>query len=181
MKQSSVVVTSNVYVRLAGPVQEDQAFLAQVRGRKAINLLLRRLAPDRDLKGASRRLLTPQQIAESAWQAPCFCGAYPEGPVRTDERIDVRFRCPMRICASGNFRNRLCMLDVELVDRATQIFRQDIREVVTEALALPIQEAGQLPQSERRPVPIRLSLFQDNVLTDEDIENSLRRLVEAYR
>jgi hypothetical protein len=181
MTHSSVAVTSNVYVRSGVSIEEDQVFLAQVRGRAAINFLLQRLAPNQDLKAASRRLLTIRQIAESAWQAPCTCGAYPEGPVPQDDGIDVYFRCPMSSCASGNFRNRLCMLDVELVKQATEILGLDIRELVAEALALPRQKAGPLPDSERRPVPIRLSLFQDNILTDADVEEALRRLLEGNR
>jgi hypothetical protein len=181
MTQSSIAVTSNVYVRSVVSIEEDHVFLAQIRGREAINLLLQRLAPNQDLKAASRRLLTVRQVAESAWQAPCSCGAYPEGPVRQNDGIDVQFRCPMSSCASGNFRNRLCMLDVGLVERATETLGRDIRELVTKALAQPRQKAGPSPRCERRPVPIRLSLFQDNVLTDADVEDALRRFLEDNR
>jgi hypothetical protein len=70
------------------------------------------------------------------------------------------------------------MLDVALLDRATKSLGKDIREVVSQALALPMRKAFKAPQCERRPIPIRLTLFQDNILTDEDVEGVLRGFLE---
>ena len=138
-----------------------------------------RLAKDQDHKIASRILLTPRQIAESAWQVPCTCGAIPEGPVRSTTQIDIEFRCPNGHCESTNYRNRLCLLDIALVDRCTKVFGMDIRAVVTKALALPRSMPRGMPSSRRGLVPIRLTLFEDNMLSDQDIELALLTLVET--
>lgn len=179
MTKPNVAVIPNVYVRSGSPLEADRTFIGQVRGRGAIRLLLQRLAKDQDHKIASRILLTPRQIAESAWQVPCTCGAIPEGPVRSTTQIDIEFRCPNGHCESTNYRNRLCLLDIALVDRCTKVFGMDIRAVVTKALALPRSMPRGMPSSRRGLVPIRLTLFEDNMLSDQDIELALLTLVET--
>ena|ERR1017187_1533941 len=179
MKQPNVAVIPNVYVRSGTPLEADQTFIGQVRGRSAIRLLLQRLAKDQDQKAASRTLLTPRQIAESAWQVPCTCGAFPEGPIRSNNQIDIEFRCPNGRCESTNYRTRLCLLNIALVDRCTRVFGMDIREVIKKALALPRSMPRDTHSSQRGLVPIRLSLYEDNMLSDQDIELALRTLVET--
>ena len=181
MKQSNVAVIPNVYVRSGAPLEADRTFIGKVRGRSAIRLLLQRLVKDQDQKAACRRLLTPQQIAESAWQVPCTCGAFPEGPIRRNNQIDIEFRCPNGRCESTNYRTRLCLLDIALVDRCTRVFGMDIREVIKKALALPRSMSRDTHCSQRGLVPIRLSLYEDNMLSDQDIELALHALVETER
>jgi hypothetical protein len=181
MTESNVVITSNVYVRESVPLKDDLRFIAQVRGRVAIRKLLERLAPGQDAKSAARRFLSLRQIAESAWQSPCVCGAFPEGPVTVGGEIDVKFRCPSKTCDSANFRTRFCLLDVELVHQVTAAFGRDIRDIIQMAISRPHLQIPEVPTCERRPITVRLSLFQDVVLTDEAIETSLRcLLIEAH-
>jgi hypothetical protein len=159
MKQSNVAVIPNVYVRSATPLEADRTFIGQVRGRSAIRLLLQRLAKDQDQKAASRI-------------------AFPEGPIRSSDQIDIEFRCPNGHCESTNYRTRLCLLDIALVDRCTGMFGIDIREVVKKALALPRSMSRGTHSSQRGLVPIRLTLYEDNMLSDQDIELALYTLVE---
>jgi hypothetical protein len=181
MNGSNVVITSNVYLRSGEPLNEDFAFIRQVRGRVAVNRLLERIAPGSDPKSAARGFLSARQIAEAAWQGPCTCGAYPEGPVRQNGDLDVQFRCPMQHCESNHRRARRCMLDLKLINYATQTMNQDIRAIIATALAaVPLRHAAIPPaECERRPVPVMLTLYQDNFLTDSDIEDALRRYLEV--
>jgi hypothetical protein len=181
MKGSNIVITSNVYLRSGEPLQTDNSFARQVRGRVAVHRLLEIIAPGSDPKSAARGILSARQIAEAAWQGPCTCGAYPEGPVRQNGDLDVQFRCPMQHCQSDNQRARRCMLDLTLIDFATKSVNQDIRVIIAKALStVPLCHSSAVPiECERRPVPVMLTLYQDNFLTDSDIEDALRRYLEV--
>src|ERR1017187_9358361 len=182
MRRPNVTVRSNVYIRSPEPLEKDHAFRAQIRGRGAIHILLQRLAPFEDLRMASRRLLTPRQMAEVAWQVPCVCGSYPEGPVLRNGTIDIRFRCPRGTCTSSSFRTRICLLDAELIAAGTRMFGLTVPELVEKALTETSRVATDSTTSQmRRRFAIRLTLFQDNMLTDEQVESALRSLVKGDR
>jgi hypothetical protein len=181
MNRSNVTIRSNVYIRASVPLDQDKAFLAQVRGRTALITLLRRIAPDKGLQAAARESLTARQIADVAWQVPCVCGAYPEGPIVANGNVEIQFRCPNSTCKPTNSRPRITLLDAELVDRCAKTFGMMVPDLVTLALATPQTTYAPDPTRRRLPYTIRLTLFQDQMLTDQDIECALHSLIEVGR
>jgi hypothetical protein len=178
MTKINTAVRSNVFVRSNQPLALDIAFLAQVRGHKAISLLLSSLMPGQDAQVAARKLLTARQLSEVAWQVRCVCGAFPEGPVTTATGVEIKFRCPRGSCVPSNFRPRMVYLQRSLVHDVVSAFGKTLSEIVERALAL-----GELPTrssalGERSPFPVRLTLSQNVMVTDEQIELALFALLE---
>src|SRR3954447_20086042 len=159
MTKSNVTVRSNVFVRRAVDVRQDSAFIAQVRGRSALESLLRLLEPDRDRVDAARKYFTREQLSQVAWQTRCAaCGAFPEGPVVAKGELEVQFRCPRQICHIAPYSARTLSIDIDLIRRCDEILKQPFEVVVHEALRSPIADlaAARLPAASRVPITVRM-------------------------
>jgi hypothetical protein len=178
MSASNVTVRSNVFIRKTEDVGHDREFIAQVRGRAALETLLERLHPGFDRVDAARKHFSHGQLAEVAWQARCgHCGAFPEGPVLVNGKVEVQFRCPRQACPVAAFSVRTVLIDVELIRRSVDTLKQPFEAIVQEALKQPITELATalVPEVERVPITLRMSLTQKYVFTDAHIENAVRR------
>ena len=173
MTKSNLTIRSNVFVRTGVALEHDRAFVAQIRGGKAIGKILAILKPDQDKESAARQLLTPRQISEVAWQVRCVCGAYPEGPVSKATGVEVQFRCPQKSCISSNFRARRILLDPSLVDALTKRFEKTISEIVADALKLGEVAIQEETSGRKFPFSVRLTLSQYTMFTDARIEAAL--------
>jgi hypothetical protein len=182
MIKSNVTVRSNVFVRRATELGADPAFVAQVRGRSALESLLQRLQPWGDRVDAARKHFTHEQLSQRAWQARCgTCGAFPEGPVLANGALEVQFRCPRHTCRTLRYSARTILIDVELIRRCDEILKQPFEVIVQEALKHPVAQLGaaQRPAADRRPVTVRMTLTQKYVFTDALVEDAVRRLLAS--
>jgi hypothetical protein len=180
MSSSNVTVRSNVFIRRTPDVEKDPAFVSQVRGRKALMALLGRLEPGGDPVSSARKHFSQEQLAQVAWQARCgYCGAYPEGPVAVDGRLEVEFRCPLRICGSSDHVARTLVIDVVLIQQCVEKLKKPFELVVQDALKTsdPGSAPCALPPAARVPIPVRLTLTQNHFYSDGDIERAVRRLL----
>jgi hypothetical protein len=153
-----------------------------VRGRSALLILLRRLAPHEDPARSARRYLDRRQLAQVAWQAPCsVCDGFPEGPVSRGDKVEIQFRCPMNTCSANILLPRTVLIDVEVVRRSTAILKRPFEEIVQEALryengtcSRPFIDEGAERQRMRVRVPVRLSLSHWHFCGDEEIESAVK-------
>src|SRR5262249_38547986 len=135
MIKSNVTVRSNVFIREDTEVERDRAFVAQVRGRTALERVLARVEPGMTTVDAARRHFSYGQLAQVAWQARCSgCGAFPEGPVRVNGQIEVRFRCPRQVCENPQYSARTILIDVELIRRSVEVLQRPFEVIVQDAL-----------------------------------------------
>lgn len=180
MIKSNVTVRSNVFVRRTADVREDSAFVAQVRGRSALESLLRRLEPGGDRVDAARKYFSREQLSQAAWQTRCgACGAFPEGPVLANGELEVQFRCPRQACHIALYSARTVLIDIELIRKCDEILKQPFEVIVHEALKQPVAELGtaRLPAGNRVPITVRMTLTQKYIFTDAHVENAVRRLL----
>lgn len=179
--KSNVSVKSNVYTRQPVDLFRDQPFIAQVRGREALVKILRTLRPGGDPISAARGLLTPRQIAELAWERRCdICGAIPEGPVSHSGVEQIEFRCPRGLCKTQAYRNRVVLLDLNLVSEATAKTSLTLPEVVRKALDRFRPSPGSLPSrrcTTIRRFAVKLTPYEFYFLSDAEIESSLSSFV----
>jgi hypothetical protein len=181
MTKPNITIRSNVFVRNGAELQSDRAFIAQVRGRSALLRFLKQIEPNGDLATTAHKYLTRAQLAEVAWQAACsICGAFPEGPVTCDGTLEVQFRCPRGTCRASEFLPRTVLLNLDLVRRCSDVFRNPIGEIVQDALKVQRPVAVEESQQSvvRVPVVVRLTLAQRYFLTDRDIEAALWHLLQ---
>src|SRR5437016_6332702 len=135
MTGSNVTIRSNVFVRGEREIAKDTAFISQVRGRSALLRLLRRLAPNENPARSARRYLNRRQLAQVAWQSRCsLCDGLPEGPVLCNGIVEIQFRCPRNSCAATNSFPRTVLIDVDLVQRCSELLPKSFQEIVQEAL-----------------------------------------------
>lgn len=182
MSKSNVTIRSNVFVRRACSLEDDRAFVSQVRGHELLLHLLARLEPGADPVRAARRHFSLAQLAQVAWQARCgHCDALPEGPVLRADRIEVQFRCPRNVCPAANYTAKTVLIDVALVRLCDSVFKKSVAEVVQDALRNPPATSGlRTPVGDgvqRVPVTVRLTLTQRYFYTDHDIEQAVGRLL----
>jgi hypothetical protein len=178
---SNVSVRSNVFIRANCDPLKDKEFLSQIRGREAIQKLLRRIVADQDTGRVARTYLSKTQLAEVAWQSPCaICGALPEGSVQGPNGLEVQFRCPRGSCRGGQLVPRAILLDIHLIRELTIKFGKTIPEILTLALQSFDQSAPDMSASERknpsvnhRRVTVLLTRSHYHFLTDADIELAL--------
>jgi hypothetical protein len=181
MSHPNISVRSNVFVRRHQNIADDVEFLSQVRGRTALLLLLRRLAPTQQPKDAARTFLNRRQLGEVAWQARCaLCGAFPEGSVTCRGSTEVQFRCPAATCTPLNRVARIVLINVGLLMQCAEKFRRPLPAIVQEALQHQNAPSARAEPSEgnRRPVTVLLTLSQYHFLSDADIEAALKAYVE---
>lgn len=181
MTRPNVSIRSNVFVRSGTELRNDNAFIAQVRGRNALLQLLRRLEPNGDLLTTARKYLSRLQLAQVAWQSPCsICGAFPEGPITRDGTLEIQFRCPRKICSVSEFLPQTVVLSLDLVRRCSDLFNKPIGEVIQDALkAQQLVPEEQSSSGPRVPVVVRLTLAQRYFLTDRDIESALIHIMRS--
>ncbi len=126
--QPNVNFRSNVYVHAEGELEDDLAFITQVRERRAL-LKLCSIAP------RVRAQLSRRQIAEIQWGQRCLqCGAIPEGVVIRNGKEVVTFHCPLRTCPIQLTRTRTIRVERSLIDRVTRKFGMPISECAIQAL-----------------------------------------------
>jgi hypothetical protein len=186
-RSSNVTVRSNIFVRANSDPKNDKKFLSQIRGRVAILKVLRRIAPDEDIRRAATKYLSKVQLAEVAWQSPCaICGAFPEGPVQSSTRVEVQFRCPRGTCREGRFIPRPILLEIDLIRNLTDAFGKTIPEILTLALQSVEHTGSDNPSVEQtkprvncRRVVVLLTRSQYYFLTDGDVESTLRAFLES--
>ena len=95
---SNVRLRSNVYIRADRDIRDDEAFRAQVRGKRALEKLLRRIqiyaSPDYE-----EQWLSPLQLKELREANLCSrCKTVVWGPVRRGNVVTMQFRCPYPVC-----------------------------------------------------------------------------------
>lgn len=176
--KSNVSVRSNVYVRRNVDLFRDRSFLEQIRGRDALLMILRRFRPASDPGASTRDIFTPRQAAELAWAQPCeMCGAIPDGPVTRDGVEQIEFRCPRGRCRTQTYRNKVVLLDLDLVNRATAKVNMAPPEIVRKALDRFRPRPGTLAHARKRGITrrfvLKLTPYEFYFLTDEEIELSL--------
>jgi hypothetical protein len=176
--KSNVALKSNVYVRQGVELFRDRPFLKQIRGRGALVKVLSRFSPAVDHLASARRVFTPRQIAEVAWEQRCdICGAIPEGPVTRGGVEQIEFRCPRGQCKTQTYRNKVVLLDLKLVAAATAKMKMTPAELVRRALETfrpcPGTLGSRIGRSTTRRFPVRLTPYEFYFLTDEEIESSL--------
>ena len=150
----NITIRSNVFVRREVGLFKDSAFISQVRGRSALMILLRGLAPHEDPARAARRYLDRRQLAQVAWQARCsVCDGFPE----------------------------TVLIDIEVVRRSTAVLNKPFEEIVQDALRHENGTGSRLVIDEdverkgmRVRVPVRLSLSQWHFCSDEEIESAIK-------
>jgi hypothetical protein len=175
----NIIVRPNVYVRSSPDLTKDRTFLLQVRGRKALVKLLRRVSPSSDLQAAARAYLSQRQVAELAWDVPCAdCGEFPEGAVRSNGHEEIQFRCPKQRCPSQHIVGRRVLLDPELVEPLIRTLGESLTELAGLALAGYQKSTTLEPTSHkpRRPYTIGVTMSQNYFFSDVDIEDALRQL-----
>ncbi len=178
----NITIRSNVFVRREVGLFKDSAFISQVRGRSALMILLRGLAPHEDPARAARRYLDRRQLAQVAWQARCsVCDGFPEGPVSHDGKVEIQFRCPMNTCNANILLPRTVLIDIEVVRRSTAVLNKPFEEIVQDALRHENGTGSRLVIDEdverkgmRVRVPVRLSLSQWHFCSDEEIESAIK-------
>jgi hypothetical protein len=177
----NVTIKPNVFIKSSTELVQDSNFLRQVRGRKALLAILRRICPSSSLLSTARTYLSQRQLAELAWDVACAeCGAFPEGAVKKDGKEEVQFRCPKKRCPSRQLVGRTVLLDPELVDRLIRAFGESLTELAAVALAEFQKSRSDEPamQGLRRPYTIALTSSQNYFFSDVDIESALRQLAE---
>lgn len=181
MTRSNITIRSNVFVRNDPELRNDPSFTAQVRGRNALSTLLRRLEPNGEAFATARTWLTRSQLAQVAWQSPCsICGAFPEGPVTRDGKLEIQFRCPRKTCTSSEFQPRIVVLSLELVRRCSDVFKKQLSEIIQDALAVEGVAPEDTPsKGPRVPVVVRLTLAQRYFHSDSEIESALRHMLRS--
>lgn len=175
----NITVRPNVFIRSSTELSKDHEFLLQVRGRKALLNVLRRISPSSDLQSAARAHLSQRQAAELAWDVPCAdCGEFPEGAVRRNGREEIQFRCPKQRCPSRQLVGRRVLLDPDIVDPLISSLGESLIELTRVALAdYQKLTTPQLPAHKpRRPYTIGLTASHNYFFSDTDIENALRQL-----
>lgn len=176
----NIIIRSNVFIRSSIDIIKDSNFLLQVRGRKALVSVLRRISPSTDLQSAARAHLSQRQVAQVAWEVPCAdCGEFPEGAVKRAGKEEIEFRCPKLRCPSRHMVGRRVLLDPELVEQVISSLGDPLSEIVAVALAGYEKSTTGPPAlaSSRRPYTIRLTASQYYFFSDGDIETALKRLV----
>ena len=181
MTRQNVTIRSNVFVRNGAELRNDHPFIAQVRGRSALLTLLRRLEPNGEPLTTARKYLTRSQLAQVAWQSPCsICGAFPEGPVTRDGKLEIQVRCPRRTCAAAEFLPKTVVLSLDLVRQCSDVFKIPLGEIIQYALSLrgthPEETSSKGP---RVPVVVRLTLAQRYFFTDREIESALSHALRS--
>ena len=182
--KSNVSVRSNVYVRRSVELFRDRSFLEQIRGRDALLKILRRFRPASDPGASTRDIFTSRQAAELAWAQPCdICGAIPEGPVTHDGVEQIEFRCPRDRCRTQTYRNKVVLLDLDLVNRATAKANMTPPEIVRKALDRFRPCSSALARASKRGITrrfvLKLTPYEFYFLTDEEIESSLFSLISG--
>lgn len=178
---ANVTVRPNVYIRSTTDLSKDCNFLLQVRGRKALLSVLRRISPSSDPRSAARTYLSQRQVAELVWDLPCAdCGEFPEGPVKRNGKEEMEFRCPKQRCPSRRYVGRTLLLDPELVEQLMRSFGEPLTTLAAVALGgyQKSTTAQFVPAKPRRPFTIGLTSAQDYFFSDGDIANALRQLLE---
>jgi hypothetical protein len=100
--KSNVMLRSNVYLRRPVKLRDDQDYRAQIRGRKALRMMLDQIEIF-DTADRAQRWLTPIQLKE--WDQTLLCAdceTQATGLVRIrtslGEVVRMEFRCPKGNC-----------------------------------------------------------------------------------
>jgi hypothetical protein len=136
--KSNVKLRSNVFIRVNPDLRFDKPFQAQVRGRTALDRMLRKISAGTN-EFAGVRYLNLSQRLEYCHDLRCdVCGNVPEGPVRQNGSISYEFRCLGRECRVNRFTVRHVDLNIQLVEGCAKAFRTDLHSIVQRALDRPV-------------------------------------------
>ena len=177
---SNVEVRSNVYLRSGVSLSDDKAFCTVVRGRSAIDKLLRKVSPHASVDEAAK-LLTKLQFAEWMWARKCdICGCIPEGPVTRGGEIRIVFRCPRKQCLSRTLRPKTALLRVDIVAAACARSGMPPSETLRLALSAAWQgaSAASVEKPIRRPYTVRLTPWEWYMLDVGEMESALSHYVK---
>lgn len=179
---SHVTLRSNVHLRNEAPMCADRDFIRRVRGRNAISKLLSMLGIDTADRAATRRILTPRQIAEFAWERRCErCGCLPEGPVLNGGREEIKFRCPLGTCESRQLVGTQLLLEARLVDAVCHKTGLPALRAVTHVLSsLDITDIAHYAPMDtpKRRFTVALTPWQRYMLSDAEIEVALKQFLQ---